>query len=218
MTGDHEPTRIWYMGFTGPMVRRIEEKLTGVELRSAEDWLSVDGPAPSTLDCSEPLLLHFDVRALKERFSEKPRSFGVQALRWIRESGLPFEVVAFSEKRDRDLEPWLRQMGVRWVSTENELEEHLREAARYSGYRGHVRGAEESSAAPARGFERPRHPLLYRSSKMEQVHELIHRYASRDHDIVILGETGAGKEVVTREIHRLRNPRKERLHPWITFR
>jgi DNA-binding NtrC family response regulator len=46
-------------------------------------------------------------------------------------------------------------------------------------------------------------PLIGKSPSMERVRTLIERAAPTDANVLILGETGTGKEIVAREIHRL---------------
>src|SRR5690606_3938317 len=45
--------------------------------------------------------------------------------------------------------------------------------------------------------------LIGRSERMEEVKRLIHRYARLRAPVVILGESGTGKDVVARALHRL---------------
>ena len=44
-------------------------------------------------------------------------------------------------------------------------------------------------------------PLIGESSKMQHVKELIHKFAIADVDILVVGETGTGKEVVANHIY-----------------
>lgn len=48
------------------------------------------------------------------------------------------------------------------------------------------------------------HKLVFQDPKMHKVVELLHRVAPTDATILILGESGVGKEVLAREAHRLR--------------
>jgi transcriptional regulator with AAA-type ATPase domain len=58
--------------------------------------------------------------------------------------------------------------------------------------------------------ERPE-PIIYRSEVMRIVVQQVERFAKRDTPVLIVGETGTGKEVIAREIHRRSSRTREAL-------
>ncbi|MFZ7942643.1 sigma-54 interaction domain-containing protein [Neobacillus sp. 19] len=56
-------------------------------------------------------------------------------------------------------------------------------------------------------------PFIYKSKKMEELYELISSVASVDASVLILGETGVGKQIVANQIHLLSSRRDK---PFIT--
>ncbi|RNB83337.1 Fis family transcriptional regulator [Brevibacillus fluminis] len=56
-------------------------------------------------------------------------------------------------------------------------------------------------------------PFVYKSKQMQNLYELVKSVASVDTSVLILGETGVGKQMVANQIHMLSNRRD---HPFIT--
>src|SRR5947208_13711397 len=71
-------------------------------------------------------------------------------------------------------------------------------------------GRESAYLRDAAKAERDLRSLTGESQGMKAVRRAIHQVAGTDSTVLILGETGTGKELVARAIHQL-SPRRERL-------
>src|SRR5438270_8830071 len=71
-------------------------------------------------------------------------------------------------------------------------------------------GRESAYLRDAAKAERDLRSLTGESRAMKEVRQAIHQVAGTDSTVLVIGETGTGKELVARAIHQL-SPRRERL-------
>jgi DNA-binding NtrC family response regulator len=65
-----------------------------------------------------------------------------------------------------------------------------------------------------KGYKKER--VIFRSKKMKQLMSLLCKIASVDSTVLILGESGVGKEVIARELHELSIKARPGRHAWET--
>ncbi len=71
-----------------------------------------------------------------------------------------------------------------------------------------VRELEDREQALVKDLDSPFQDLIFKSSAMQKVLEVVDKVAATDANVMILGENGTGKEVIARVIHRKSNRQK----------
>lgn len=137
-----------------------------------------------------------------------PSAEPVSILRHIRQFAQPIEVLVVARDPHsasvRELEDLGAQAAVSWKEARTKLPVLVEDALRLVELR-HSRRSSDSRSETA-----SRRALLYRSEVMRKVHESLVEAAGSRHEVVIIGETGAGKEQAALEINRLREQMEDR--------
>jgi transcriptional regulator with GAF, ATPase, and Fis domain len=91
-----------------------------------------------------------------------------------------------------------------------EMNRLMKDLGKVSGSEEPFKGKDASSTFVEVGEVTPENGIfIYSSEKMHRIKEIVDQIANTDVTILILGESGVGKEVVARSIHR-NSPRKDR--------
>jgi len=118
------------------------------------------------------------------------------------ERGIPLILVTGNSRLQSlpPSEPWRDQNASRWISETVPLYEGLR-GINDSVRRAILKGAAGSHESKPH-LQDPGGPLLGTSKAIREVNSLIIKYAASNFPLLIYGETGTGKELAARSVHR----------------
>ncbi|MBI4870937.1 MAG: sigma-54-dependent Fis family transcriptional regulator [Candidatus Riflebacteria bacterium] len=195
------------------------EALDEVSSPKGSSRLSMPGSRPGAWQWRRedlrPLVLGLS-EADARRLSTLETSPAVRAFRLVRQQNVETEVIALCRDPEGQVALWARQMGALAILGPKDLaaiSEKLAEARSRHALRAPCTSRPEP--VPPAGIDTGRHAFVYGSRVMRELHQQLRTYAGSNHHIVIVGETGAGKEVLAREIHRLRHDEGDEEHPFI---
>lgn len=130
---------------------------------------------------------------------EMPGMDGFEVLRTMRERGFDVPVIVYTGTGDFDRCVQAIRLGAYGFIDKAEPMQRVVQEVRNALERGRLEGEVRRLRARVEGES----PLIGESSAMRRLHDDIRRLAPIPSPVLVLGESGSGKELVARDLHRL---------------